>query len=258
MKAKIQPDSAEAVSTSTALAEAAPSALGSYNPDQYDDVSRDIEVPVLGLVNNVGPLAKTFKNKGGNFVLGDMLLGPTVQVVPIEVAKYFRETWRNGTEIKYGSPLDKERKVFGSAHDAAKAGYIVDFSNSAPNRVEEGGKIGYLVLQPADDNSGEFVYRAGKLLFAKARCSYTRNGYREVFRRVFDHANKRALAAGIATAGKNHAELFNEARPWTHLWTLTAVTASKGDNEWWEPRIAKGEPLATEVVERINADYARA
>jgi hypothetical protein len=255
MKAKITPDAAEAVSTSTALAAPAPAALANYNPDQYDDVSRDIEVPVLGLVNNVGPLAKQHKNKGGNFVLGDLLIGTSVQVVPIEVAKYFRETWRNGVEIKYGSPLDKERKIFGSAHDAAKAGYIVDFSGSATNRVEEGAKIGYLVLQPAGDQSGEFVYKAGSLLFAKARCSYTRNGFREVFRRVFDHANKLALVKGIETKGLNHSTLFNAAKPWTHLWTLTSVTASKGDNEWWEPRIAKGEPLPADVIERITADY---
>ena len=37
--------------------------------------------------------------------------------------------------------------------------------------------------------------------------------------------------------------------------TLTSVTASKGDNEWWEPRIAKGEPLPADVIERITADY---
>jgi len=256
MKTKITPGAVE--EPSAAIVPASPAELGNYNADQYDDVARDVEVPVLGLVNNVGPLATQFRNKAGNLVLGNILLGETVKVIPVEVMKFYRETWRDGREIKYGSPEDKNRRTFQSAQEAAKAGYAVDFDNQYRNRVEEAGRIGYLVIKPDGDTSGEFVLKAGKLELTAAKCSYQRGGYREVWRRVFEHAHKLALGKGIETKGLNHRALFNKAAAWTHSWTLSATLVSGPQNSWYEPRIAKGDPLPAEVVEWITANYGAA
>lgn len=258
-KAKITPDAEEPVSTAIATTSAPAQELAHYNPDQYDDVSRDIEIPVLGLVNGVGPLAKVFRNKAGNFALGDtVLLGETVQVVPVAIVKFFRETWRNGVEIKYGSPEDKTRRKFATAQDAAKSGYAVDFDNVLPNRVEEAGGIGYLVVAPAGDTSGEFILKKGDFVFAQAKCSYQRGGFKSVWRRVFDHAHKRAMAGGLDIRGLDHAAIFNAAKGWSHAWTLSAELVEGKQNSWWEPRIAKGAALPDDVAEWIGANYGKA
>ena len=253
MRTKIVPAAEEPASTAVSVIE--PASLTHYSADTYDDVSRDVEVPVLALINNVGPLAKQFTNKAGNFVLGDTLVGETVKVIPVQLTKYYRETVRNGTTIKYGSPEDKARRIFSSAQDAAKAGYVVDFDNRHPNRIEECGKIGYLVIAPAGDKSGEFVLKAGPLQLASARCSYQRGGYREVWRRVFEHAHKLALAEGVATKGLNHGQVFSAAQAWTHAWTLSASQVDGAQTSWWEPRIAKADALPAETVAWITANY---
>ena len=253
MRTKIVPAAEEPASTAVQVVEAAP--IAHYSADTYDDVSRDVEVPVLALINNVGPLAKQFTNKAGNFVLGDTLVGESVKVIPVQVSKYYRETVRNGVTIKYGSPEDKARRIFASAQDAAKAGYAVDFDNVHPNRIEECGKIGYLVIKPAGDKSGEFVLKAGPLELASARCSYQRGGYREVWRRVFEHAHKLALGKGVATKGLNHGQVFSAAQAWTHAWTISAAQVDGAQNSWWEPRIAKSDPLPADTVAWITANY---
>lgn len=253
MRTTINPNAEEPASTAIAVPEAAP--LAHYNADQYDDVSRDVEIPVLALINNVGPLATTFRNKAGNYVLGDTLVGETVKVIPVQVVKFYRETWRNGKEIKYGSPEDKTRRVFGSAQDAARAGYAVDFDNVHANRIEEAGRVGYLVIKPAEDKSGEFILKAGSFELAQGKCSYQRGGYREVWRRIFEHAHKLALAGGIQTKGLNHGQVFAAAKAWTHSWTLSAAVVSGSQNSWYEPRIAKADALPAEVVDWISANY---
>jgi hypothetical protein len=229
--------------------------IAHYNPDQYDDTSRDIEVPVLGLINNVGPLAQQFRNKSGSFALGDILIGESVDVIPVTLVKLFRETYRNGKEIKYGSPEDKTRKVFASAQDAVKSGYMVDFDNNAMNRVEECGKIGWLIIAPAEDKSGEFILNAGGIKVAQGRCSYQRGGYRNVFRKVFDFANRIALAKGVRTKGLNHTQVFLAAQPWTNRWTLTSTEVQGGQNSWFEPRIARCESLPQETIDWITQNY---
>jgi len=239
----------------TALSIPSTQAAVEYDPSTYDDVGRDIETPVLGLVGTVGALAKQFRNQAGNFVLGDTLLGNTVQVIPVAVVKFYAERWRDGVEVKFGTPLFATRKVFESAAAAAKAGYEVDFNNRAQNRVEEAARIGYLVLAPANDASGDFAIKCGDLRFARAKCSYQRGGFRAVFRKIFDHANKVALTKDIVTRGLNHSALFAAAQPWTHLWTLSAEACSGHDNEWYEPRIAKTSPLTPETVAWITANY---
>lgn len=256
MRTKLSPNSAEDT-TSTAIApiDEAPVALSHYNADQYDDVSRDVEIPVLALINNVGPLATQFRNKAGNFVLGDNLLGEKVQVVPVQVMKFYRETWRSGKEIKYGSPEDKTRRTFQSAQEAAKAGYAIDFDGVHSNRIEECGRVGYLVIKPDGDKSGEFVLKAGSVELAQAKCSYQRGGYREVWRRIFEHAHKLALAKGVSTKGLNHGQVFSAAKAWTHSWTISAAVVTGAQNSWYEPRIAKGEPLAPDVIDWITTNY---
>jgi hypothetical protein len=228
-----------------------------YNPDAYDDVSRDIEVPVLGLINNVGPLAKKFKNQGGKFVLGETLLGDFVCVIPVALVKFYRETFRNGKALKYGTPEAATAKVFATAQDAAKAGYIVDFDARAQNRVEEAGRVGYLVLAPEGDTSGEFTIKLGSNFpkVAQAKCSYQRGGYRAVMRRIFDAAAKKARADELVTAGMTHSQLFSAAKPWTHIWTVTSESVEGNENAWYEPRIARGEHLPDDVIAKITAEY---
>jgi hypothetical protein len=240
---------------STGLVPTSTQAPAEYDPSQYDDVGRDIETPVIGLVGTVGALAKQFRNQAGNFVLGDTLLGPAVQVIPVAAVKFYAERWRNGEEVKFGTPLFSTRKVFESAAAAAQAGYEVDFNNRASNRVEEAARIGYLVIAPEGDASGDFVIKAGDLRLSRAKCSYQRGGFRAVFRKIFDHANKVALTKDIVTRGLTHSELFARAQPWTHIWTLSAEACSGHDNEWFEPRIAKTTPLTAETIQWITENY---
>jgi len=230
--------------------------LDHYNPDQYDDVSRDIEIPVLSLINNTGPLANQFRNKSGQFVLGDLLLGESVSVIPVSMVKLFRETMRNGKLINFGSVEDKTRKIFSSASEAAKAGYYVDFDDQADNRVEEFGKIAWLVIAPDGDKSGEFILKSGDLCLAQARCSYQRGGYRGVFRKVFDYANRLSLSKGINTKGLNHSQLFLAAQPWTHRWIISSDNVTAGQNSWWEPRAVKADALPEDVVAWITTNYS--
>lgn len=227
-----------------------------YDPEQYDDVGRDIEVPTLVIVNSVGPTAKKFKNSAGLFAFGDILLGSSVNVIPVAVLKFFSETHRGGVEIKHGSELAKNRKRFASASEAAKAGYIVGFKNdTAPNRVQEAAVIGYLVVAPEGDKSGEFVEKCGDLRLARAKCTYQRGGYRGTFQPIFNHAAKVATSLDIPTAGKTVSQLFTEAKPWTHLWTLTGEECAGRENQWWETRASKTAPLAPEVVQWITDNY---
>ncbi|MFZ9725641.1 MAG: hypothetical protein ACO3EH_00410 [Ilumatobacteraceae bacterium] len=256
-KTKITPNAEEPVST--ALSTTQPEGtvdLSAYNPDQYDDVSRDVSIPVLGLVHGIGPLAKVYRNKGGNFALGESaLLGEQVQVVPVTILKYFRETHRNGFEIKYGSPEDRTRRKFATAQAAAKAGYAIDYHNSLPHRIEEAGLVGYLVVGPEGDTSGEFALKKGTFAFAQAKCSYQRGGFKAVWRRIFDHAHKRAMAQGLDIKGLDHGEIFNAAGGWSHVWTLTAELVEGNQNSWWEPRIAKSAELPAEVQQWIGQNY---
>jgi len=250
--------SPEDPSKSSALAPTQPNAVGApagYDPEYYDDTSRDIEIPTLSLVGNIGPLSKKFKNSAGLFALGDLLLGDAVNVIPVAVAKFYSETHRAGKEIKYGSPEAQTRKKFATAAEAAKAGYVVAFDDTAPNRVQEAAIVGYLVAAPVDDKSGEFVEKCGDLRLARAKCTYQRGSYRGTFRPIFNHANKVALSKGIDATGKNVNQLFAEAKPWTHLWALTPEEVAGRENTWWETRASKVAPLAPEVVAWITENY---
>jgi hypothetical protein len=228
-----------------------------YDPEQYDDTGRDIEVPVLGLINNVGPLARQFKNKAGNFVIGDIFLGETVDVIPVSIIKFFREKVRAGKELKYGTPEAQTARVWMTAAEAAKDGYYVDFDNKAPNRIEEAGKIGYLAIAPANDESGAFYIKAGDVMLTQAKCSYQRGGFRSVWRKIFDHGAKLATLKGIPSKGVSHADLFLKAQPWTHRWTLTSVDVPGKENSWYEPRISRGAALPEATIQYITENYGK-
>lgn len=229
-----------------------------YDPEQYDDSSRDVEVPVLGLINNVGDLARRFKNKSGNFVLGDLFLGEKVDVIPVQIVKFFRETCRNGNVIKFNSPEAKTSKVWATASDAAKDGYFVDFKNKAPNRCEEAGRLGYLAIAPEGDTSGEFYITAGELKVAQAKSSYQRGGYRNgPWSKIYNHAYRLAQVKGQEVKGFSPTDIFRNAQAWTHRWTITAVDVPGSENNWWEPRAARGAELSPETVAYITANYAK-
>lgn len=228
--------------------------VAGYDADSYDDVQRDISVPVLGLINGIGKLAEKYTNKAGNYVLGEVFLGQSVEVIPVSVVKFLRETVRDGEVLAFDAP---DRKIFATAAEAKASGYYIDFDNVVPNRCEEAAKIGYLVIAPEGDDSGEFVIKAGELRLAQGKSSYQRGGFREVFRRVFDHAAKQALLKDVPTAGLNHTELFSASRAWTHRWKLYAALEKGRKNSWWEPRIAKGAPLSEATVQYITDHYGK-
>lgn len=226
-----------------------------YNPDYYDDVDRDTDVPFIALVSNSGNLAKQFRNQAGNFVYNDKIVGPELDVVPVAVLKYFIERARDGEEIKYGSPLWKLRKTFETAREAAQQGYVIDFKNKAPNRIEEAARIGYLVVGHDGAEPEDFPLSAGGFRFALGKASYHRGGYRHTFQPVFDHAVRRAAVMGISKKGLTHAQLFNAAKAWDGVWTLRSKEEVKMENAWFEPHISKKVKLPPEVFDWITEEY---
>jgi hypothetical protein len=227
-----------------------------YNPDYYDDVSRDTDVPFLALVGNTGSLASQHRNQSGNFVYNDKIIGPSLDVVPVAVMKFFIEKARDGKEIKFGTPEWKLRKTFETAREAFSEGYVIDFKNKAPNRIEESGRIGYLVVGPEGTEPEDFPLSAGGFRFGLGKSTYNRGGYREVWQRVFDHAVRLSNLRGLPTKGISQSELFNRAQAWDGVWTLTSVQPPmRNGNQWWEPRIAKKAKLPPEVVAWISDNY---
>lgn len=257
-KTSIRPESEEPVRTEAPLAVVQNAPLANYDAERYDDVSRDITVPVLGLVNKIGPLSKKFPKNVGEFAFGDQfLLGESVAVIPIAIIKLYVEKYRNGQELKFGVPVTPPAKTFASANDAAKAGYAVDFDSNYPNRVEEASRVAFLVLKPEGDQSGEFMLKAATFDVALMKSSYQRGSHRGVFRPLVNHANKIALAKGIKTVGMNACELFAATEAFTHLWTLTPehVENTARQQDWYESRISKSSALPSEVVAWIKENY---
>lgn len=253
-KTKIAPTAEETATASTALTTTETTAVvPSATGDHYsDETSRDVQLPVIGLVNKVGKLAEKFENQGGKFVVGDVLVGPTVSVIPINVLKLYSEFARNGQPLVYGKD---QPQVWNSEREANAAGYFIDRTHRVPNRIEEIAKIGFLAVAPAGDTSGEFFLKVGELQVAPCYSTYRRGGYINVYLPVFNHANRLCMAQGIVTRGLTAAQIFRAAKGWTNLWTLGAKKGQNDTNTWWEPQIAKGAPLAGEVVEYISANY---
>ena len=252
-KTKIAPNAEETISTAVVPTETTTAIVPSAAGDHYaDETSRDVQLPVIGLVNKVGKLAEKFENQGGKFVIGDVLVGPTVTVIPINVLKLYSEFARNGQPLVYGKD---QAKVWNSEREANADGYFIDRTHRAPNRIEEIAKIGFLAVKPSGDTSDEFYLKAGELQVAPCYSTYRRGGYINVYLPIFNHANRICMAQGIVTRGLTAAQIFRAAKAWNNQWTLSAKKGQNDTNTWWEPQIAKGAPLSGEAVEYINANY---
>jgi hypothetical protein len=174
-----------------AVANAASNIPANYNPDQYDDPNRDIQTPILGLINKVGPLSKKFPKNVGELVLGDVLLGEAITVVPVAKHKIYVEVRRNGTDLKFGDGIVP--RVFSSAREAADAGYAVDFNRENPlaSRVEEAAQMAFLVQGPKDDKSGEFYYTAPDgTIWGIGQTTLRRGSYRDVYRLINSRSSR--------------------------------------------------------------------
>ena len=220
--------------------------------DRYDDITRDVIVPVLGLINKVGKLAEKFENRSGNFALGDEVLGQSVSVIPVSIVKLVEEVAFQGKPLVYGEAVPK---VFSSAVEAYSAGYVVDKSRLAPNRVEEIAKVGYLVIAPEGNTSSDFMLEVGGLRLQPAQCTYRRSAFARVYYPLFNHAHGICLADGIEYRGLTATKVFANAKAWTHQWTLHSKLEKNAKNSWWEPRISKGAELSAEIQSWIEKNY---
>lgn len=220
--------------------------------DRYDDITRDVVVPVLGLINKVGKLAEKFENRGGNFALGDELLGQSVAVIPVSIVKLVEEVAYQGRPLVYGESVPK---VFSSATEAYSAGYVVDKTRLAPNRVEEIAKVGYLVIAPEDNRSSDFMLEVGGLRLQPAQCTYRRSAFARIYYPLFNHAHGICLGRGLEYRGLNASRVFALAQAWTHQWTLQSKLEKNAKNSWWEPRISKGSILSAEVQSWVAKNY---
>lgn len=251
-KTKIVPGEETAQVTSVVPAQTS-AIVPSADGDQYsDETSRDVQLPVIGLVNKVGKLAEKFENQGGKFVIGDLLVGPSVTVIPVNMVKLYSEVARDGKVLEYGKD---QSQVWSSERDANAAGYFIDRTHRAPNRIEEIAKIGFLAVAPEGDKSGEFFLKVGNLMVQPCYSTYRRGGYINVYLPIFNHANRICMAQGIVTRGLTAQKIFAAAKAWTNLWRLTAKKGSNAQNTWWEPQAAKFEPLPGDVIEWIGANY---
>ncbi|MFM1749773.1 MAG: hypothetical protein RLZZ188_3439 [Verrucomicrobiota bacterium] len=220
--------------------------------DRYDDITRDVIVPILGLINKVGKLAEKFENRAGNFALGDELLGQSVAVIPVSLMKLVEEVAFNGKPLVYGESVPK---VFSSAMEAYSAGYVVDKTRLAPNRVEEIAKVGYLVIAPPGNTSSDFMLEIDGLRLQPAQCTYRRSAFARVYYPLFNHAHGICLGRGIEYRGLNASQVFAKAKAWTHQWTLHSKLEKNAKNSWWEPRISKGDELSAAIQSWIEKNY---
>ena len=221
--------------------------------EHYDEISRDVVVPYLGLVNKVGKLAEAFENKSGSFALGEQLIGSTVNVIPVHLLKVYTEVARDGRKLAYGEDVPR---VFPSEASANEAGYVLDRTALAPNRVEEMGRIGFLVVAPPGDTGDGFLFKAGDLRLQPAQGAYRRGGYRQVYLPIFNHAYRMCMAQCIPTGRLNASQVFAHARAWTHQWRITAVLKKNTRNSWWEPKATQAELLSPDSVKWISENYA--
>lgn len=250
-KTKITPDSDDV--QSTAVVPVSTTAVAPYEAaaDQYEDSSRDIRLPVLGLVNKVGPLADKWENKAGNFVVGEVLIGPEVRVVPVAVQKLYAEVARGGRKLEYGKD---QGKLYATEAEARQAGYVVDKSYQAPNRVEEIARVNYLVFAPADCKADDFYLEAAGLKFQPAVCTYRGGAYRDVYLPLYNHAARLALVKRLPTARVPAHEVFAQTQAWTHFWTLKSTKKSNAQNTWLAPVIIKGDAVPADIAAWVESN----
>jgi hypothetical protein len=252
-KIKLSPDAEENISTALSNPAPAPTALD-VQGDQYpDDPSRDVVIPVIGLINKVGGLSEKFENKAGQYALGDSCLGKEVLVIPVSAVKLWQEVCRDGVKLEYGK--EPQPLFFPSESAAKKKGYINDFSSTAPNRIEPIAKIGFLVIAPKDDTSGDYVVKVGDLQTQPARSTFRRAGFRNVYQPIYNHAHRQCLAKQINIAGMSNSWVFSAGVPWSHIWTLSSTVDKNDKNSWFVPTISKGPALPVEAVKWISDNY---
>ena len=254
-KTKISPDAEDNVSTALTHPNNAPTALD-VQGDQYpDDPNKDIVIPVIGLINKVGGLSEKFENKAGQYALGDACLGKEVLVIPVSAVKLWQEVARNGVKLEYGK--EPQPRYFSSESEARSAGYVDDFSNSAPNRIEPVAKIGFLVIAPKDDTSGDYVVKIGNIQTQPARSTFRRDGYKNVFLTIYNHSHRQCLAKQINVRGMNPSQVFAAGVPWAHVWTLSSMVKKNEKNSWFVPTIARGDVLPNDAVVWITENYSQ-
>lgn len=213
-------------------------AVTPYQGDQtnYDDASRDIKIPRLGIVNGVGPLFKKFPKNVGELAFEErLILGPETDVIALNLRKFYVEIRRNGVDLKYGDGIMP--KIFKKASDANAAGYAIDWDSNHVNKAQEAGEILLLVAGPADDVQDAFYIEAAGKNWAPALTTVRRGGYREVYR-LLNTVKDRAEARG----GRLHGTIF---KYWAKL-------VDGDQNSWFEPRAEAKAKLAPEEVEKIE------
>jgi hypothetical protein len=254
-KTKISPDAEENISTALSNPAPAPTALD-VQGDQYpDDPNKDIVIPVIGLINKVGGLSEKFENKAGQYALGDVCLGKEVLVIPVSSVKLWQEVARNGVKLEFGK--EPQPRYFTSEGEAKAKGYIDDFSNTAPNRIEPIAKIGFLVVAPKDDTSGDYVVKVGDLQTQPARSTFRRDGYKNVFLTIFNFSHRQCLAKQINVRGMSTSQVFAAGVPWAHVWTLSSMVKKNDKNSWFVPTIYKGAALNPDQVSWITDNYSK-
>jgi hypothetical protein len=249
-KTSINPEADEAVSTAVVSTQPDTSVqvYEGYDAEQYDDPTRDISTPVLGLISKVGKASKRWPKNAGELYIGDSLIGETVQAIPVGIVKFFVESCRAGVVLKFGSEIIP--KVFATATEAAQSGYVLDFDNKAPNRIEESAKIGWLVLKPEgfDDEAGEFVIDlpSGQVA-AVAKTTIKRGSYRGTFKPIYNYAVKLLRATGKPLS-PSASETFIDASGFKSVWDITVDHEENAENDWFEIRARRASSLSAEDV----------
>lgn len=254
-KTKINPDAEDNVSTALSTSTPTTTTALDVQGDQYlDDPHQDVIVPILGLINKVGGLSEKFENKAGQFAIGDVLLGEKVLVIPISAVKLWEETHRNGNKLEFKKPPIP--RIFTSEKQAMEAGYINDFSHTAPNRIGPIAKIGFLVVAPKDDASEDFVIKVGDIQTQPARSIFRKKAFKDVFGIIYNHVYKRCLSRQISIVGLSPNQIFSAGTAWSHVWTLKSVVEKNDQNSWYAPSIEKGAALTPEQVNWITENFS--
>lgn len=246
-KTSIRPEEQKIESSNLPALPTSPQLPAGYNPDRYDDETRDVQTPTLGLINKIGPLSKKFPKNAGDFAFGDVLLGPTATVIPIGFVKFFVESVRNGEPLKYGEIYDPPARKFVSANEAYRQGYAVEYDTNYPNRAEESARIAFLVAGPPDDDSGEFYLTApdGRH-WGVAVSSFRRGSLRGTFKPVFTHIYRLSQA---------QAKPIEEIAFYDWMWELRSehVDNVQKKQDWFESRIKKLGHLPPDMIDWIRA-----
>lgn len=220
---------------------------------KYDDGSRDVVNPRLGLINKIGPLSTKFPRNAGEFafedrlVLGKQIPGgkvgeSTLDVILVSTRKFYVECKRDGVFLKYGDGI--KPKIFQTANAANLAGYGIDFDSQLPNKVEEAGEALVLVAGPADDVADAFFIEVDGQVYAPALMSFRRGSFRDAWK---------ILNTGKSRAEARKAEVFG---------TIYNLSSKLVENEekgqaWFETRATAKSKVSPEGLANIRFALGR-